>query len=252
MPEDSSVKLIESFESRLLAAIRENYADYPPSHQNFMVDDHLLVKIMNASEFYSLFLKQEVYPQDRVSLLLEYMFDIKLELYFIDIDIGLYNQLIHLPHQGEKITDNPRIHLIHLSFDQSLIIKSRIAWERFTNFIYYLEMGEILDNKKTNSKSKSKVFCEFVAASTKWKFIAEYLETIKLYEELLRTPEVHKASTIRRHFVEAKQLDSDVVLSINNIVKNLWPSILVIIKGGQVIRGSRGIGMDKIKQQRHK
>jgi hypothetical protein len=251
MPKDTSVKLIETFESRLLAAIREKYADSPPSHQSILVDHHLLVEIMNTSEFYHLFLKQGVYPQDRVSLLLEYLFDIKLELYFIEIDISSYNRLIYLPHQDETITENPRLHLIHLSFDQSLILKSRIAWERFTNFIYYLETGEILDNKKTNSKSKSKVFSEFVATSTKWKFIAEYLETIKLYDELLRTPEVHKASTIRRHFVEAKQLDSDIVLSITNIANNLWPSILAIIQGRQVIRGSWGIGMDKIKEQLH-
>ena len=165
-----SLKIIRDFEDKLYRAIQEKYKDLPKLEQNTLIHRHLLVGTMDAHKFYHIFRQQKSYDAERLDLLCEYLLDIKLQLYFIEIDISSYNHLIYLPHQNENLVENSRLHLIHLSFDQSIILKSRIAWERFTNFIYYLETGRILDNQRTKSKTKSKTFKEFVTQNENGRF----------------------------------------------------------------------------------
>ncbi len=139
------------------------------------------------------------------------------------------------------------MHLLYLSLEQSVLLKSRVVWERFANFIFYLETGEFLEGKRSGNKTKSKVFREFITANSKWSFLLEHADAVNSFDQVFRTPEAHKNSTLRTHFIDGTNPDSDELLAVLNIAMNLWQSIMAILQGGEVTRRSWSIGMDKLK-----
>jgi len=238
-------KSIQQFEKRFRHAIEERFRNEPEEIRPKVIDSYLRAQI-DLQEFYKSYKKQTLYDQVKLRELSSYAFDIKLEQYFIEVDIARYNDQIYIPHPGVSVPSNPRLHLIHLSLDQSLILKSRISWERFMNFIYYLETGKKLDMKRGNSKA---IFKDTIIDKVeKWHFLDEYLNIIQKFDEFLRNPETHRRSILTDLFVSGKELDSDIILSIQNINLNLWSGVITIIQGGTVVAGSWNIGMDKLRE----
>jgi hypothetical protein len=164
--------------------------------------------------------------------------DIKVQLYLVvEIDLGLYNELIYRRFLVENIDANPYLGLIRLSIDQSVVVKSRILWERIMNFVYYLETGEDLETKKSKKQSKKAEFFEYTreSAENKWSYLADYEPYVNWFDEKLRTPEVHKGSTLRGHFVAGEAVNSVGVLSLLNISANVfWQGLFEIIQGRDV------------------
>jgi hypothetical protein len=95
------------------------------------------------------------------------------------------------------------------------------------NFVYYLETGEELEDKKSK---KTKFFNHI--KGTKWSFLGEYKNYIEWFDNKLRTPEVHKSSTLRSHFSKGTNISQDKALGIINIAMNaLWGNLILIIQG---------------------
>lgn len=221
--------VINQFENKLLEALEFKYKSQPQQIKTSLIETSF-VKGMNIKKFYELYLEKGVYPQERIEKLIYQLFDIKIEMfYIIELDIGLYNHLIYnIGFDNSNIDEFPYIALRKLSLDQTLIVKSRILWERVMNFIYYLETGKDLDRK-----SKKTYFFNFIE-STKWSYLEVYKNYIEWFDNKLRAPEVHKGSILRKYFQIGLAAPDHKTLGLINIVSNsIWTNLLEIIQGGE-------------------
>ncbi len=221
---------IDIFENKLLEALEFKYKGYPEEMRASCIE-FSPVNRWDIKSFYDLYLSKGVYPQERIEKLIRCLFDIKIQMFYIvELDLGLYNRLIYdLGFGNNNISNCPYIALRWLSLDQNLIVKSRILWERIMNFIYYLETGEMLEPKR--KKSKKSTFFDFIE-NTRWSYLNDYKNYIEWFDEKLRTPEVHKSSTLRRYFMQSSRLPSHKVEGFINIAMNaIWNNLLEIIQG---------------------
>ncbi|MGD0353095.1 MAG: hypothetical protein ABSB38_06330 [Dehalococcoidia bacterium] len=195
----------------------------------------LPVKQMNIRDFYKLYLvnlTKGIYPKERLPKLIAQLFDIKIQLFCImELDIGLYNHLIYdLGFDKNSIDKCPYIALRKISLDQTMIVKSRILWERIMNFIYCLETGKDLGDRK----SKKTHFFQFIE-NTKWAYLEDYKQYIYRFDDKLRTSEVHEGSMLRKYFQQELLGTAHELERINglvNIVMNaIWINLLSIIQG---------------------
>ncbi len=93
---------IDIFESKLLAAISEKYAGEPEVVRRHLVYQNQLIEAMSVKTFRNYFLKQTKYAHARLPVLVKYLCDIKLELYFIETDIALSNRNVFLAPGGQE------------------------------------------------------------------------------------------------------------------------------------------------------
>jgi hypothetical protein len=175
-----------------------------------------------------------IYPKERLERIIYDLFDIKLQLYYIiEVDLGLYNRLVYdRGYDKEKSQHIPHVLLTRFSLDQTLISKSRILWERIMNFVYYLENGELLEEKASKRKSKRKVFFNFIKSSQKWRFLEPYEKVLQHYEDKFRTPEFHKSSVLRAELFGKNTNDpNELIEPVNRAMNILWENITAIISG---------------------
>ena len=234
---------VVEFEDDMEGALVFKYKQFYGTHWESVLDSSP-VKRIKIKDFCDLYLTQTSYPHDRFERLVHYLFDFKIQLFFIlEVDIGLYNHLVY--NQGydhTSIGENPYILLKMLCLDQSVILKSRILWERVMNFVYFLETGIELESKA--GKSKKGAFFKFVQDS-EWSFLCRYRDYIDWFDDKLRTPETHKSSTLRRHFQKGGQPPSEKVMAFLNIVMNVfWENMLTVVRGDEVHSRSWTTGMD--------
>ena len=228
--------VINKFENKLLEALEFKYKSLPEQIRASLIEISF-VKVMDIGKFYDLYLEENVYPKERIKKLIYQLFDIKIEMfYIIELDIGLYNHLIYnVGFDNSNIDEFPYIALRKLSLDQTLIIKSRILWERVMNFIYYLETGEDLDKiiRGLKKRSKKNHFYDFIK-NTKWSYLEEYRNYIEWFDNKLRTPEVHKGSILRKDFQMGLTAPDRKTFGLINIVSNsIWVNLLEIIQRGE-------------------
>ncbi len=235
------IKRIEDFERKLLEALKYKYRNDPPLIKNSMITNNIILR-MKIVEFYDVYSYWQL-PQDRLKNLVYMLFDIKIQMYFIqEVDMGLYNREIYKYCQGKgAIEKNPFFLLKKSSFDQNLIIKSRILWERVMNFIYYFNNGKNLEVKKSK---KTKFFISI--KNTPWAYLEELEEFIKEYDDKYRTPEVHKGSTLRKLIQLGKRHDANKLMNILNFVQNdFWENLFDIMRGRKGYTRSWSVSMPK-------
>ncbi len=117
---------INDFESLVKMAVDAKYGDNLPKVKASILGTSIIIRF-DIKKFYELYKAQNHYPQERISKLIHMLFDIKLQLFFInEVDLGLYNQLVFNYESTER--QHPLIQLRKLSLDQNLIVKSRILW----------------------------------------------------------------------------------------------------------------------------
>ena len=221
------------FENFIGQALEARYSAYPSIVKASFLDNDP-VKKWDLLLFFETYKNISVYPNDRLDLVIYNLMDIKLQFFYIlEVDLALYNSLVYVDGYDEKKhARNPYILLKRFSLDQSLISKSRILWERIMNLIYYLETGEILELKKSNKKSKRKIFFEFINQTPKWHFIKLYDQTLIEYDNNFRTPEFHRNSVLRAELFGNRENDANKMLGLVNIASNaLWENMMAIISG---------------------
>lgn len=80
------------------------------------------------------------------------------------------------------------------SFHHAEISKIRVAFERLMNLVVFVETGRLPEG----GKSKKGTFGRFLDDHARWQFLRPLMQTIGDFDDRFRTPEVHKASTLRR------------------------------------------------------
>jgi hypothetical protein len=179
---------IDAFEDVIQAALRDKYAASPELITGILGE--LRSGGWKPSAFEAAFLKGEVYPQERLLGCLYKIVDVKLQLYFLlEVDLPLYNsQVFDLGFKKDNANSTPHLFLRHLSIDQTIIVKSRILWERVMNFIYFLETGEDLERKVSGNKSKRTLFFKFVESTQRWSFLRPYAAELDYFDAKYRGP----------------------------------------------------------------
>ena len=229
---DSLIKRIDEFESELHDALEFKYKQFDGKNWQKILEHHPMNR-MSIREFAESYAEQIYYPHDRIQTLVYLLFDFKIELFFIlELDMGLYNHLIYnLGYDNSSIADNPYILLRRLSLDQTVILKSRILWERTMNFVYFLETGTKLE--VSGSKSKKAKFFESIK-DNRWSFLLDYKNYVDWFDDKLRTPEVHKSSTLRKSFQDGTFPPSEKIHAFTNVIMNVfWVNMLSIVKGNE-------------------
>lgn len=224
---------VNLFENVLEQALEQKYEQYPSDIKTHLLDMNI-IRRWNLRDFLEIYLTSNNYPAERLEHVIHDLFDIKLQLYYLlEVDLGLYNKLVYDKGYAETHpSEVPHILLTRFSLDQSLISKSRILWERIMNFIYYLETGELLEQKVSTKKSKRKVFFDFVKATPKWRFFEPYEGELQKYEDSFRTPEFHKSSVLRAELFGNRVNDpNDLLKLVNRVLNVLWENITAIVSG---------------------
>ena len=107
-----------------------------------------------------------------------------------------------------------------------------ILWERIMNFVYYLEKGEILDDARSNKRSKKASFFKYIKSNPKWDFLERFKPRMEDFDSKFRTPEFHKNSTLRKEILEDQELDYKLLLKpVNNALNTFWVNTLEIVSG---------------------
>ena len=226
-------KLVDEFENIMIDAFKEKYSALPKEIKDSFFQSNPVIH-WDLRKFLDDYLKSGIYPQERLGHVLHNLFDIKLQLYYIlEVDLGLYNvRVFDRGYDKDEPLRHPHILLTRFSYDQSLIAKSRILWERIMNFVYYLETGASLEDKVSGKKSKQKVFFDYVTANRKWIFLEPYKNEIYKYDKSYRTPEFHKSSILRAELFGNRQSDpDDLLILVRRAMNVVWENILAIVSG---------------------
>jgi len=100
------------------------------------------------------------------------------------------------------------------------------------NFIYGLETGRRLDDRRSSNKSKTKAFFAMVRSIPTWRFLEPYESEIRRYDDAFRTPEFHKHSTIRAALLRGELLNITEILNlVNRGGNNIWENVVAIVSG---------------------
>lgn len=212
-----------------------------------MLDNQpLFSQFRNSSiaDFITYYRKSSTYVNEKEKYLTMSLIDIRLELLYIeDVDLKFYGDIFtrDFNYENHNVDIDPYTYIKFLSFTQSEILKSRILFERIMNFIYYFCTGIELENKKVKSK-KGEFFKKLVFDTSfyKWKFIAPYEKVILRYDELLRTSEVHKKSTLRSFLLDdeirkkSSILANQVIIILNLVMTNFWKYLFVILEDKEI------------------
>ena len=222
----------KKFDEIIQCALREKYShitDIPDPIKYRMF--YKSFEQWSVFSFFNLYIAADhgKYPEDRLGKLCAQIKDVQLEFFYIrEVDLGLYNANIHGKGYDPKIPNkSPLLLLRRLSYDQNLIVKSRILWEKIMNFIYYLETGEDLESKK----SKKGAFFKFVAKNTKWNFLLPIQRDLNKHDDSYRNPEVHKGSTLKKELISPKIDANELMVPVNLAQNIIWQNIELIISG---------------------
>lgn len=172
-----------------------------------------------------------VYPIARLSHLIERVTDIRLQLSYLFYDMGLANRDYYdVINSHPDLRDSPRLTLQLMAIDQSLIGRSRIAWEKLMRFVYYLETGQ--DLQPSGNRSYKSKFFSWVESEPQWRFLAPYEAVVNKHDAQYRTGEFHKGSVLRPRILGRETPSTNDFLDLTNYMTNIiWPNILAIVAG---------------------
>lgn len=185
-----------------------------------------------AVDFVTAYREGGVYPEDRLGELVLRFTDVRLQEWYLRFDAGMvnekyYSRLAVDPSQTD--TANPTLYLMAIA--QSIIGRSRIAWEKLMRAVYFLETGG--DLQPSGSRSYKAKFFAWVGTQPKWLFLAPYGDVVTAHDDRFRTGEFHKGSVLRRVIVGHEMPDLNEVMSLANYIQNvIWSNILDIVSGG--------------------
>jgi hypothetical protein len=230
---DEALERVRRFEDLLREAYVRRFRDFPEPQKTQLLE-HGLLRHWSSEHFITAYRAGDIYPETRLIGALYRLFDIRLQLYFLlQVDGALYRPLVlDAGFDRSNPLKTPELFLAKLSIDQSLILKSRVLWERLMNFVYYLELGEDLENKVSGRKSKRKVFFDFVESHQYWVFLSPYAAELDYYEQNYRGPEAHKASRLRAALLKGQDVDMQELFALlHNAMTAIWQNILNIVQG---------------------
>jgi hypothetical protein len=173
-----------------------------------------------------------IYPEDRLKELVLRFTDVRLQEWYIQSDAGMSNEHYYGPiHLDPNLADSAGLKLSLMATTQSMISRSRIAWEKLMRAVYYLETGQ--DLQPSGSRSYKSKFFDWVGKQPKWLFLEPYKSVVSEHDDRFRTGEFHKGSVLRRVILGHEMPDLNKVMELSNCMLNgIWPNILDIVQGG--------------------
>jgi hypothetical protein len=221
-----------AFDELIESAIREKHATLPDA----MIDQMLNLHRWKAGEFAARYQEGSVFPIERLGELVYQIMDISLQYYYVtEVDLGLQNSFYYGPLQAMGTAGpSPRMSLIKMSLDQSIIGKTRVLWERLMNLVYNLEFGKELDSAKPKSRSKKGFFFKEIReqGGFRWRWLLPYEKVIEDYDSKFRTAEFHKNSVLRSQFIGMKEIGpNDLLTLVNRFINVVWDNLLDIVSG---------------------
>jgi hypothetical protein len=211
--------VVAEFETKTQNSVAFRFRHEREDHKQLMLKARQVSNI-DIAKFLKQYRKSKNYPQDRLEKLAYILMDIKLQMYLIEVDLGADNDLMrNISGEPDSVEKEAHTQFVHLSFDQSLILKSRILWERVMNFVYYLETGKEL----TVKKGKKAKFFKFID-DTRWKYLEDFKEYVEWFDNTWRTPEAHKGSKLRARLLSGTMDNDEVnrILGLIGIVTNAF------------------------------
>ncbi|MFH1509213.1 MAG: hypothetical protein ABIE68_03550 [bacterium] len=217
---------LDNYEKVISGYLDEFYSQY--SNMTPEIKKSIIKDYYNPDHFYDprKFLEdyyKSNYPKERAVKLVQYVMDIKLQKIFMDIDCYLYSNGIN----KSDPSSTPLAYIRRLSFQQTLIGKIGVIWDRIMLFIYLLENGKEIQGKKIQ-----KSFFNFIERDEKWKFMEVFKEVLEKFKNEFRTPEFHESSTLRRYLTENEIPNDNLILKpLNKAMNNIWENTLAIVQG---------------------
>lgn len=175
----------------------------------------------------------DVYPEERLSNLVYLFTDVRLQLRYLEFDAANANESYYLPiHVNPELANDPRYKVRLMAIDQSVIGRSRIAWEKLMVALYYMETGK-RELPKTSNRSAKTAFFKWVETTETWAWLAPYASEVTEHDERYRTPEYHKHSVLRARIFDRQGPEPNDMMRLSNLTRNaIWPNILSIVGGG--------------------
>ncbi|MFE2753488.1 hypothetical protein ACFXGA_15980 [Actinosynnema sp. NPDC059335] len=199
-----------------------DFERYGPSEQNDF-------DVFNLAEFVEHYVSGRTYPIDRLKEATLRLVDLRLQLEYIEFDLGLMNTFYYSHPNYEQGGIIPaKSKLAKMALEQSVIGRIRIAWEKLFRLIYFLETGK----PEISGHRVKRIFFKWVDTTAKWRFLTPYEAIVEAFDARYRTPEYHKHSVVRGQLVSGKDLDLNDVLTPLNYLKNtIWPNLISILNG---------------------
>jgi hypothetical protein len=182
---------------------------------------------------------QELNPEhQRESLILA--FEFLAELQILERISGFSNHFIYNENYDfTKSWQSPLIQIRHAAIQQSTIILSRVAFEKFMNLVYYIEEKDILAPGRKKSKLQ-----EFLNHLVKKKndraiplgYFAPLLSKVRAFDNSYRTGEVHKRSGTIRRLIRMQIPTNDIQnqLELLNICLSVWRPLIDLLSHNHV------------------
>jgi hypothetical protein len=172
-----------------------------------------------------------VFPEERLSKFVDYLMDLKLQIYFVQTSwVQLVNWVPPPSGVGPTILgETRRAFLARMALDQALIGQVRIVWERLFNAVYYVEVGHDLDAKR----SKKARFFRAIRNIPRWQPLLQAEALLEDYDNRFRTPEFHRSSNIRANILRQRFFSPLDLLEPMNPAMQIVPETIMSAVRGQ-------------------
>ena len=224
----ATARVIDDFFGR---ARHEKAAQYGAEASAMVEEMFGLADQFTAVAFVEAYRAGQVYPEDRLRELVLRFTDVRLQEWYIQFDTGMANQSYYAPiHLNPDMVNSARLTLSLMATTQSIIARSRIAWEKLMRAVYYLETG--LDLRPSGSRSYKSKFFDWVGGQPRWLFLEPYKSVVTEHDDRFRTGEFHKGSILRRVVLGHDMPDLNEIMNLSNYMMNsIWNNILSIVRG---------------------
>lgn len=229
--EDKVIATARAIDDFFASAAREQATTYPPEAAATIEEILRAFDQFTAVAFVDAYRDGNIYPEERLYELLMRFTDVRLQEWYIHFDAGITNEHYYAPlHVNQSLANSARLKLTLMATTQSIIGRSRIAWEKLMRAIYYLETGSDLEpSAKRSYKAK---FFAWVSEQPKWRFLEVYQPIVATHDDRFRNGEFHKGSVLRRAIFGHEMPDLNEIMNLSNHMTNgIWPNILEIVQG---------------------
>lgn len=213
-------------------ARQEKAAGYGPEAAPYLLETFRETDHFAAVDFVDAYRTGGIYPEDRLRELVFRFTDVRLQQWYIDFDAGVANDYYYgRIHLNPSLANSARLTIGLMATTQSMIGRSRIAWEKLMRAVYYMETGQ--DLQPSGSRSYKSKFFDWVSNQPKWLFLEPYKSVVSEHDDRFRTGEFHKGSVLRRVVLGHEMPDLNKLMKLSNVMRNaIWPNILDIARGG--------------------
>lgn len=243
------LKEVSEIENKFIEFELDYIRQTPTRYKNIERDDLRRLGIFSLENLYKALLRNRGFDKREIEKILIMAVGIKLEYYAIILDIKLYPFI-----EFEDARDYNKKSFLLYSQQQSIVLKTGVLWERLLNLIYFIifhnelsgnthldeEVTYTHENGKriktiTKRRSKKRYFFDKIRELGKekkpWKFMLDYENILKIYEDKFVNPEKHKYSPLVKYCTTDKTIDPNKLLrNLNQATNAIWPNICSILE----------------------